>query len=132
MFDKMQNAYTNPSFCENMTIQQIIADIGSFMGSDNCNPLWLNALTNDPEAVFCSVDDLNCNVKNMNVWVNVPDRTFSFNEADLSFSYRTGASSDAERRKVTDAVSGFGTFVFSSGSAIEVTGLSLNGRIKVE
>ena len=115
-----------------MTIQQIIAAIGSFMRSDNCDPLWLNALTNDPETVFCSVDDLDCNVKNMNVRVNVPDRTFSFKGADLSFSYRTGASSGAEERKVTDAVSGSGTFVFSSGSTIKVTGLSLNGRIKAE
>lgn len=128
----MQNAYTNPSFCENMTIQQIIAAIGSFMGSDNCDPLWLNALTNDPEAVFCSIDDLNCNIKNMNVRVSVPDRTFSFNEADLSFSYRTGASSDAEVREVDADVSGSGTFVFSSGSTIEVTGLSINGRINTD
>ena len=132
MFDKMQNAYTSPSFCNNMTNQNIITAIRSFMGSGNCDLLWLNALTNDPETVFYAVDDFDCSVKNMNVQVNAPDRTFSFKGADLSFSYLTGESSDAEERKVTDAVSGSGTFVFKSPSIIEVTNLRINGRINTD
>lgn len=83
----------------------------------------------DTDPGHYGTEDVHIEVSPGDIWVNVPTKSFSFKNANLSFSARLGGSSDKNGfdENFTLIVSGNGNFDFTNNSQdIEVEDFSIN------
>ena len=112
-----------------MTIDQIREQIATAMDMTS-NDHWSNILDNTTPGHY-GFWDLEFYLPIENIWVKIPDKTFSFRGGALSFTARLGSSreEDGVDHKVRKVVSGSGTFYFDGSTNIKVTDFKINEQI---
>ena len=111
----------------NQRLDEIRDQIVSSMNM-NSDEIWWKIL-DDTNPAHYGVEDISFYVDINDVWVNVPERTFTFKEGSLSFYARLGASKGdhSADMKFTLLLSGEGEFEFKNGEAA-ATNFRVNGN----
>ena len=96
-----------------MEINLIRERISDNIYSSETHDIWVNILQETSPANY-GVENIHIDLRIKDIWVELPKRTFTYKNAELSFSARLGGSSlkngyDANFRKT---VSGRGRFEF--------------------
>ena len=97
----------------------------------DCDEIWFGILDNATPGHY-GVEDLSVRVAKNDIQLNMPERTFTFKEAALSFSARLMSSReedgvDIDFKKV---VSGAGAFDFNQTGGIQVEKFAINEEIE--
>lgn len=92
----------------------------------NSNPQWADKL-NDCNPGHYGVEDFDVDVSEKDIWVNIPEKTFSFNNTPFSFKLKLGSSNDEDGFKSTfsKVATGSGTFKFETGRNITIESLEI-------
>lgn len=107
------------------TMGEIIADK---LGSEE-DMRWHDEILQDTNPGHYGTEDLDVGISSDDIWVDVPKKTFTFKNANISFSARLGGSSDKNGydENFSLIVSGSGSFDFSNNNQdIEVKDFSVN------
>jgi hypothetical protein len=112
-----------------MSIDEIKDRIATAMNI-HCDERWWSIL-DDTTPGHYGVEDLEFQIELADIWVNIPQKTFTFKKGILSFSARLGSSKadDSVDVNVRKRVSGSGTFDFDSAQGIKVLGFTINEEI---
>ena len=112
-----------------MTIDEIREQIATAMDM-TCDEQWSSILDNTTPGHY-GFWDLEFYVPIQNIWVEIPNKTFTFRGGKLSFTARLGSSreEDGVDHKVSKVVSGSGTFDFDGSTNIKVIDFKINEDI---
>jgi hypothetical protein len=117
-----------------MDINDIRTSISDNFSSFETHELWEDILQEtNPANYGFEVDDVSVDKKD--IWVDVPNRTFTFQNLYLSFSVRLGASNDRDGydEDFQFNLSGSGTFRFDKGSqVIKIERININENKDLE
>ena len=110
-----------------MSIDEIREKLAEELSSPETCVIWIDDILYDTTPGHYGIEDLHVSVAMKDIWVDIPQRTFTFKNVDLSFSARLGGSSDKNGydESFEIRVSGEGEFSFS-GSIVEITNFSIN------
>lgn len=117
-------AETSATPYRNMTIDEIRDRLATSLYH---HQRWLDVL-DDTNPGHYGVADVECEVALTDIWVNIPEKTFSFKNATLSFSARMLGSSDSDGIDMDfeKVVSGVGTFEFLGATELSVVEFKIN------
>jgi len=110
-------------------IRELIADK---LDSDSAE-IWLGIL-DDTNPGHYGIQELECQITENNIWVDVPNRSFSFKNASFTFTARLGGSSERNGydQSFTFTVSGAGSFDFSvGGKDIDIKDFNINEELNL-
>lgn len=122
--------FFNPQKTKIMTIGEIKENITIAMDRKS-DEQWGDVLANTYPGHY-GVEDIHFQIDSgKDMWVNVPQRTFTFKNGTLSFSARLMSSRDEDSidKNVSRTVSGEGTFEFGAKKEMEILSLSVNEEI---
>jgi len=111
-----------------MEINLIREKLTDIIYSNELFDKWVNILQHTNPGNY-GVEDIQVNIDSKNIWVNIQERTFTFKNAEISFSARLGESNekngyDANFRK---KISGQGQFEFVRNSEdLRITEIEIN------
>ncbi len=110
------------------TVKEQVAD--SLSGTD-CYGKWLDNLSETDPGHY-GLDDVEFQVAKEDIWVDLPKRTFTYKNGDLSFTARLGGSSEESGADMhfTKTVSGRGTFSWDN-SIVKIEDVSINGHVSL-
>lgn len=103
-------------------IQEQLAEIISY------DERWVNKLDDSTPGHY-GVEDWDIQISDDDIWVDIPNRKFSFKNAQFSFKLRLGGSSDDDSIKdsFSKPANGHGTFEFTKdGKGIELHDLEID------
>ena len=89
---------------------------------------WVNILQYTNPGNY-GVEDIQINVDSKNIWVNIQERTFTFKNAEISFSARLGGSNEKNGydANFNKNLSGKGQFEFVRNSEkLRITEIEIN------
>jgi hypothetical protein len=110
-------------------IRELIADN---LGKPETENIWHDEILIDTNPANYGTESVGVTVSPKDIWVDIPHRTFTFTNTDLSFSARLAGSSDRNGfdQYFQFTVSGEGQFEFSDGSTnIAIETLSINEKL---
>ncbi len=112
-----------------MTFDEIKEKIAIAL-NHKCNENWANIL-DDTTPGHYGFWDLEFDIALKDIWVEIQKRTFTFQNASLSFTAQLGSSNpdDGIEMPTTRTVSGAGKFEFSDNGEIEVLEFKINEQI---
>jgi len=117
-----------------MDINDIRVSISDSLSSVQTHELWGDILQEtNPANYGFEVDYVS--VEKKDIWVDVPNRTFTFKDIELQFSARLGASNlrDGYDEDFQFKLSGLGTFSFKKGSRdIEIERIDISENEDLE
>jgi hypothetical protein len=116
-----------------MDIDLIREKLADKLCSAEENINWIDILQDTSPGNY-GVEDVYVDVSMKDVWVDIPERTFSFKNTNLSFSARLGGSSDKSGYDETfkKIVSGNGKFDFATaGKDIKIINFFINEDIEL-
>lgn len=108
-------------------IDVIRENIASFM-NNSCFQLWLGVLEDTTPGHY-GVEDISFDIRINDIWVDIPKRSFIFQNGTLSFTARLGGSRDGIDMPVEVTISGSGSFEFAGGSEVEVVEINVPEEI---
>lgn len=94
---------------------------------------WMDILQDTSPGNY-GVEDVEVLGSMKDIWVDIPKKTFTFKNTNLSFSARLGGSSDKNGydESFTKVVSGYGKFDFAiAGQDINIIEFSINEEIEL-
>jgi hypothetical protein len=97
----------------NLIREKIVEKLSSLEEYDN----WVNILQDTNPANY-GVDAIEVHVEINDIWVDIPKKTFTFKNANLTFYARLGGSNDENGydQNFDKVVSGYGEFRFTKNS----------------
>ncbi|MFZ4777232.1 MAG: hypothetical protein ACOYM3_17835 [Terrimicrobiaceae bacterium] len=112
-----------------MTIGEVCEGIATALDM-NCLELWADILNNTIPGHY-GFEDLEFMVAISDIWVTVPERTFTFRNGLLSFVARIGSSGEegGVDMNVRKTLSGSGSFDFDGQNKVRVKCLQVNEPI---
>jgi len=89
------------------------------------NEEWLDILNNTSPGHY-GVENWDVTIYPNDVWLNIPERTFTFRQVEFSFELVLGGSNDGFNQDFSKLVNGNGTFRFTAdNSDIEIEEMDL-------
>ncbi len=100
-----------------MEIKLIREKLTDIICSDELHDNWVNILQHTNPGNY-GVEDIEICMDPNNIWVNIPERNFTFKNAEISFSARLGGSSEKNGydANFSKTISGQGQFEFVQNS----------------
>jgi hypothetical protein len=87
---------------------------------------WVDKLS-DSDPGHYGLEDWDVQLKKENIWVEVPQGTFTFRKAKFDFELLLGSSSDGSKMSFSKEAKGEGSFSFSSnGNEIDIKELNID------
>jgi len=104
--------------------------VDSLCSADACIN-WINLL-DDTNPGHYGVEDVDVDVSMKDIWVDIPEKSFKFKNANLSFCARLVGSKNGYYQTFSKVVSGYGKFNFAkSGKDIEIKEFEINESIEL-
>jgi len=111
-----------------MEINLIREKLTDIICSNELHDNWVNILQNTNPGNY-GVEDIEVNMDSKNIWVDIPERNFTFKNAEISFSARLGGSNERNGydANFSKKISGHGQFEFIKNSSdLKITKIEIN------